>query len=473
MAKRVGELLEVENGAPGLNPLQSGDAAASHVVVLDDHDPLAQVLAANYASSLRADLAVIPEGEDVVCAHVYQELDERARFRGDTRGERALKSLGSLRASLTSHLAFGQREFVTFITRGIPYGYFYREAPSTHLFSQPHLGELIIAGIYTAEIGAECFAAVLIDPGHFGSSETGAIATTLRDKGVVVEVLAGEDAAVDRTMDYICAYPYDLLFICSHCGELPGIRSKIKVPDSEGCMHIVEIEETPSFSSLALKASPSELIEVFVLLRPVAIDGIPWHSTGPELKRHYGAVFSCLRKTPPTEREVLSRERVSHAQFTTGIWLSDGPFILRSVQTVDTALSPVVFNNACVSYYDGAQALTFAGARSYVGTLAPVPTVAAQRLAERVFAGFDKEQPLAHALWGAQSEVFADPDDRTYIHVGCHFNTVRAPHRDAPTAVKERIRGAKSKYAQFVRKHDGEAVTLSHRFLHFLSQFGD
>lgn len=469
-ARQECNLLVVDDGAPDTEIRQRGSPPAAHVVVIDDTDPLAQVVAANYAFSLGADLAAIPQREDTTRDQVYQELDERFRYRDDARGERALGSLNSLRASLTSYLTFGRRDFVTFITRGLPYGYFYREAPSTHLFSYPHLGELIIAGIYAEETRANCLAAVLVDPAHFPKSEISALTNRLAEDGVVVEVLAGESATVDRTTDYIYAYPYDLLFICSHCGELPGIRSTVRVPDREGHTHIVEVEETLAFGSHALKASPSGLVTVQILVRPVAIDGALWHSAEPHLRRHYEAILQYLRETPPRKREILTTERVPHAQFTTAIVLSDGAFMLGSVHSIDPTVSPVVFNNACVSYYDAAHTLTFAGARSYVGTLAPVRTEAAEMVAETTFTRLANEETLALALCRAQSQVFPDPDDRTYVHVGCHFNTVRLPHQDASGAVIQRISDAIAMRALHVPSHEGEAVALGRRFLEFLSR---
>jgi len=470
-AKRTGQLLVVDNEAHEVILGERNGGDGGHIVVLDDHDPMAQVIGATYAFSLAADLSVIPEREDTVRDQVYQDIDERSRQRNDERGRRALASLASLQASLEPTLRFGQREFVTFITRGIPYGYFYRDAPSTHLLSYPNLGGLIIAGVYSAHATADCMAAVLLDPGDFPQSETAVLTAALGESGTVVEVVAGAEATVDRALDYISAYPYDLLFICSHCGELPGTLWEIEWRDPEGQPHIVEFEETIAFGANALVGPQDGLVTVNVLVRPLTIDGVSWHSAGPDLNRHCGDIWRYLLETRPNERRALTSAGVQHAKFTTAIKLSDRALMLASVRTTDVKLSPIVFNNACVSYYDAALALTFAGARSYVGTLSAVRTRAAQQLAETVFTGREREESLPLALWRAQHHVFDDPDDRTYVHVGCHFNTIRPPHQDASVVVKQRVSEARRRWADHAPQHPCEATALIRRFVSFLSGF--
>jgi len=109
------------------------------------------------------------------------------------------------------------------------------------------------------------------------------------------------------------------------------------------------------------------------------------------------------------------------------------------VQVLDIRVSPIVFNNSCVSFYDAAKTFMFAGARSYIGTLTPVESSAAQKLAELIFVHVDRAVSLPRALYDLQRQVFSDPDDRTYVHVGCHFESLRAPPIPAEPIVRQRV----------------------------------
>ena len=469
LAKRERKLLRVDESAPPLP--RRDEPLADHVVVLDDHEGLAQVIAANYAYSIGADLVLIPQRDDSLREQVYAEFDELGAFRGSERGMRAQNCLKSLQSMLNPVLCFGQRKFVTFITRGTPYGYFYREAPSTHLFSYPNLGELINAGIYWATAEPSISAAVLIDPGHFRQSETPAVAASLVADGVCVFKLLGREANVENMELFLKAFPYDLLFICSHCGEVPGVRTTISIPDATGRVHTIEIDEAVEFGSTNFGSRPGELVRVNHLLHPVSINGVDWHAASEELKQHYKGFWDYLINTPRSKWKVLRRVDIEHVPRSTAIILNQGALFLSMQQVINASVSPIIFNNSCVSFYDAAKAFTFAGARSYVGTLTLVKTEEAQGVAERIFRDIGRAESLAMALARAQEQVFSDPEDRTYVHVGCHFNSVRPAPTNAEAIVKDRIRMAITNWRSRANSVDSKQRESISQFIRFLSAF--
>jgi hypothetical protein len=468
-AKRQRKLLILDDAAPALQ--FSIIPPADHLVVLDDHDPIVQVIAANYAYSIGADLALIPERDDTLREQVYAELDQRVAFRGEARGQRSQRSLVALQATIEPTLRFGPREFVTFITKGFPYGYFYHDAPSTHLFSEPQLGELINAGIYWARAEPYLTAAVLIDPGHLPGSETRVVGRTLDSEGVIVFSVLDDKANVENTRLFIEAFPYDLLFICSHCGEVEGEQLTMRVPDRNGVAHVIEVDEAVQFGSVAFGSQPSKNVQVHQLLRPVSIDGTDWHAAGPDVKKHYAAIWDYLLHAPREKWEILRREKVKHVPHSTAIQLNQGALMLSLINVIDARVSPIIFNNSCVSFYDAAHALTFAGARSYVGTLAPVQDRAARRLAEIIFAGGERTISLPLALHTAQAQVFANHEERTYIHVGCHFTSLRTPRAIASATVQRRLVEAKAHWLSRTKKVDADKRENILAFIRFLSMF--
>jgi len=469
LAKRERKLLQVDESAP---PLPRRDTPlADHVVVLDDHEGLAQVIAANYAFGIGADLVLIAQRDDSLREQVYAEFDELGAFRGSERGVRAQDCLKSLRSMLQPVLYFGPRKFVTFITRGTPYGYFYREAPSTHLFSYPNLGELINAGIYWATAEPFISAAVLIDPGHFPQSETRAVAASLEADGVCVFQVLDHNANVENTELFVEAFPYDLLFICSHCGEVSGERIALSIPDATGRVHTIEIDEAVEFGSANFSSQPGELVRVNHLLHPVSINGIDWKAASEDIKQHYKGFLDYLINTRRSKWKVLRQAKIKHVPHSTAIILKQGALFLNMLQTIDARVSPIIFNNGCVSFYDAATSLTFAGARSYVGTLAPVETREAKGVAQSIFRDIGRAESLAMALARAQDQVFRDPVDRTYVHVGCHFNSVRPAPPNAQAVVKDRIRVALANWRSRANSVDSKTRERILEFIRFLSIF--
>ncbi len=86
-----------------------------------------------------------------------------------------------------------------------------------------------------------------------------------------------------------------------------------------------------------------------------------------------------------------------------------------------------MFNNACVSFFDAAHALTYWGARAYIGTLTKVFDKDAIGVADRFFAAACAGEETAVALWEAQKAVYEHAEDRTYVHVGVHGTRATSP----------------------------------------------
>ncbi len=129
----------------------------------------------------------------------------------------------------------------------------------------------------------------------------------------------------------------------------------------------------------------------------------------------------------------------------------------------------IITCNSCVSYYGAAQTLTFAGARAYIGTLAPVSTAAAKELAETIFTEQIKEQSLPLAMWLIQQRIFPNPDDRTYVHVGCHFTRILPPRRDVSALVCTRINKARLRWEQKFMEEGAVRKEKIETFARFLS----
>lgn len=402
LAKRANKLLVIDGAA---SPISSRPASehARHVVAIDDDDRMTHVVAANYAFSIGADLFILPPREDDLKDVVYAAIDARHAHRGSKRATRASGELQKLERELRPALEFGPCHFVTFITEGFPYGYFYQSAPSTHIFSSTIFNS-IVASIYWTRYWPATVSALLIDPGDFENSETDDVARLFREQGSVVVELRNERASVHDSRLSISGLPFDFLFICSHCGEVGGYRIAVPMQDTEGKSRIVEFDTVMTVVSKPREKDGEPAVLVNDLYVPVAVDGVDWFSLPGGLRTHFWELHM-KQRNPKHRDQTLRRIAVKRVPHSTAIQLFDGVLILNMLQVLDVSVSPVIFNNSCVSFFDAASSLIHGGARSYIGTLAPVDDRYAREFAITVLSSAESKHSLALALHRAHSIV--------------------------------------------------------------------
>ena len=67
------------------------------------------------------------------------------------------------------------------------------------------------------------------------------------EANILVATLVGENATHFNLDNHIQYYPYTLLHLCSHGGEVEGTRITEKFVDRNGDEHVVEYDEVFSF----------------------------------------------------------------------------------------------------------------------------------------------------------------------------------------------------------------------------------
>jgi hypothetical protein len=252
------------------------------VVVCEDDDDLAQVIAANYAYALDAGLCLIPAVAEEDARSILESFYSLHEPGAESPTSRLDRLIARLRA-LAGELPLIDGGCVTFVTRRLPWGVAFPEIPSTHLFSYPDLGISIINGI-TAEqpdsLGVRV--AALIDPGSVDAKEAEAVAEGLSGRGVLVRRLRGRRATVRDGSLMIELFPYDLLLISTHCGDASGWRWTYEFEDSEGIDRVLVVD-----LAIGVAENPvDEIVNVTQFTRFVSIDGIDW---GDDAKKraHY------------------------------------------------------------------------------------------------------------------------------------------------------------------------------------------
>ena len=114
-----------------------------HVVLCEEGDEQAQVVAANYAFSIEAGLVLIPSFPTDEAEALLEDLYNL----GYNPAVSAATFLPSLKEHLRSHvgaLKLADNATITFVTAKLPWGFAFPEFPSTHLFLYPNLGIALI-----------------------------------------------------------------------------------------------------------------------------------------------------------------------------------------------------------------------------------------------------------------------------------------------------------------------------------------
>ena len=401
---------------------------SDHLVVCEQGDEISEAIAANYAYALGADLVLIPERSrdeaDQFLERFYSAnnpavsttlvLEELARNLRELAGDIPVPPGGS----------------ISFICRDHPYGFGFSEVPSTHLFTYPDLGLAVIHGFAAEQPGARGVqVATLVDPGTTDAPEIDAAIGSLSERRKFVRLYRGPLADVRSVSDMMELFPYDLLLIATHCGDSDGYRQTYEFTDSEGHRRTLVVDVALGIG----RTDDSDMLQVTQFQRYVSLDGVDWNDPQKKDKLYIGmAMRDYLRliEDPsgllPTKSQTVRRVIGSAA-----MKMFDNNLIALP-RTLAAESTPIVINNACVSWHRLAGDFMFGGARAYVGTLVPVLPFEAQDIVTRVL-GKHFGKPLAHAFWSAQRESYGESSiRRPYVVTGVYPQTLRGKLGDIP-----------------------------------------
>jgi len=402
------------------SPRESVGEESRHLVVCEDGEALAQVVAATYAFAIDAGFLLIPEFPEDESDAVLEELY------GLMEQPRPTARLDRLRTVLRDHLGSlnvsGKQ--LTFVTRKIPWGLAFPHEVSTHLFRYPHLGVAIanaIAGEQEQAPGIR--SAVVIAPHGAESPDSRAALTHLTAAGVVSKGLRGRVATVYQASKTIAMYPYDFLLIASHCADAPGYRCTYEFVDDDGKSRCLVVDEAACVELEHEHTADSDRVHVTVFHGFVSLDGVDWSDREGKASLTVGsALKTWIRLRGAAVIEPSRREPIDRVRSSAALRMSDGNFLAMPHDLASSG-TPIVINNACGSWHRLAETFIASGARCYVGTLFSVLDAEAEEVVSRLFdrlLGIE----LSSALARAQAGVYGSAHRRPYVMVGCHFQRI-------------------------------------------------
>lgn len=449
IARRSKKYLRLNDGeSPTTTLVSNGEPL---LIVCEDGDELAQVLASNLAFAMNAALSVmsgLPPNvrdswlEEIYAAESHGNLSERIANICD----RARQKLPDL--------DFSRHKQVLFITNGFPWGMAMPERPTTHMFAYPDLGRSIIEGLWaTHHPSGSARTALLIDPGKVVSSEIERIRTSLVKNRTLVRTQAGSQATAHRVTMLVETLPFDVIVISTHAGDISGMRVTYEFADTEGITRRLVIDHAVGFSYDP--QTSKFLVQQFERFHE--LDGVDWTDADAKKNLYVGAAINSWVAFDYEKRRkcTVATEPIGRVAGSMGLKMSDDvwfPFI----HGFSSSCAPVIVNNACSSWHELSGRFAFAGSRAYIGTLFPVMDLEAQQVAISIFEEHLGE-PLSKALWSSQNSVYGAQRRRPYAMVGLPCCSIRRNatdsiaflHKEYGRAIAElRLKSEKSPFAE-------------------------
>lgn len=432
-ALRTEQNIEFEDRA---SPYEWVPSKGTHMVVCEEGEELAQVIAANYAFAMDAGLFVIPEvvrdrADDIL--ERFYKLQDRA---ADIRIDEGQAQLRQELLSLCGSLPIPEGGSITFIGK-LPYGFAYPEHPSTHLFEYPDLGCAVVNGFAAEQQRRpETGVIVLVDPGTTPAPEIQSAIDLLEPRGAFIRVYQGRAANVRHVSEMLEYFPYDVLVIATHCGDSSGYRWTHEFIDSEGLHRTVVTDVAVGFA----QTDDPLIVKVGHFFRFISVDGVDWTDPVAKSKLYVGNVIHDFNKKLDegySKFEPIKKETVSRVVGSSAMMMSDSNLLFAHHSIADMG-TPIIINNACLSWHRLAGNMMYAGARGYIGTLFPILSSEAEQVVTKVL---DEQwgKPLAVALWLAQREVYGSQLRRPYVVAGIFPQRLRVDPADYPAKIKSRL----------------------------------
>lgn len=407
---------------------------SGHLVICEANEPLSEVIAANYAYALNAGLHIFDEADEVegkALLEAFYSIDapgvnapvERARL-----SIRMRELVGAV--DLPAHGS------LTFIVRQLPIGVAFPELPGTHLFTYPDLGRAIVNGLAAEQPGTRgTNVAVLVNPQKVAAPEIEAAAKLLPERKIFVRGYEGHGANVRAVSEMVDLFPYDLLLFATHCGDASGFRWTYEYRDSEG----IDRELVVDVAIGVGHTDDEDILRVMQFNRFHSLDGVDWNDPVAKADLYVGsAIRDWSERVRDKDFKPVHREPLDRVQGSAVLAMADNNY-LPMPRALACEGSPIIFNNACVSWHELASRFMFADARAYIGTLYPVSDIEAEAVAVALL-GKHFGKMLPHALWSAQNGVYGEGSDRRpYVVSGVYPQRLRSTREDVPRRIISKL----------------------------------
>ncbi len=401
------------------DPLTPADDKRSGLIVIENIPATSTVIAVNYALSVDADIKIVePLGdrEEKEISFLIQEWKKGAEARYHEIAEKVHKRIGGI--------YFPEYSFATFFTEGLPYSLIIHDATACtyiHLLYRP---DIFLFNNLLFEKKNNIGAAIVFSPQLFRNEETKFVSNSLQAANMYVRELIGKYASVYNIDMHVKEFPYDLLHICSHGGEVGGYAMAETFKDRDGNDHTIEYDEVISFAP----HPDDKLIPVHRKTIWRKFDGLVWGSEEFRNKHYPHYVFADMQiemdKMFNDKNYIPDRTPKDVIPDSCAIKCSDFAYQAMIQTVAGYHTSPVIFNNSCWSWSGIADSFLAVGVRGYIGTLWKVDNRVATEVAETFYSNlFDGT--ILEALQKGIEKCQGTDYESIYIYWGLHFSSLQ------------------------------------------------
>lgn len=384
------------------------------LILIEDHNRSSVVIAINYAISINADVEII-ENPDLNLRQLGNYIED-----WKLGNQNSYNEIYSLVYSKISHINFSEYNYLTVFTVCVPYSLILENSISiTHVNINLKPDFLIYNNIYF-EQNENINSSLVFSPKEFGADEEiELMKKILNDKQIIVQELIGQNATASNFDYFLKLYPYDLLHICSHGGEINGYEVYEEFYDKEGNKHSVLYDEVVTFSPERGK----ELIKVTTKSIFRKFNGFEWKSEELE-KQNYphetfvdmqNAIFSDTKKNRIRKDNIVGSASIKCFDFNYQAFFN---MVASGSQT------PIIFNNTCSSWSEISHSFINSGSRLYIGTLWNIDNINAKNTAEEFYDNVENTF-IIDCLNKTQKNLIGTKDENIYIIWGLHFATFK------------------------------------------------
>lgn len=389
------------------------DKDKNGLIVIEDVNNSSVVIAVNYALSVDANVEII--SPPTISKREIKNLIEDWQ----NGNENSFNDLSASIYNNIQYIDFKKYNYCTFFTIGAPYSLILKNIiPFTHVHIYLNPDFFIFNNLYY-ENRDGIKSSIVFSPLAFIDEETNYVITKLRDNNYYVKELIGKEASVHNIDYHVKEYPFDLLHICSHGGEVSGFSIKEQFMDSNGEKHIVEYDEVVSFAP----THGEELIPVTSKYIWRKFNSYEWGSKEFKNQKYPHYLFSDMINAI-YKNEKKDRIRKDIVPNSCAIKCHDFNY-QATFNTFSSSTAPIIFNNTCWSWGYISHSFLAVGARAYIGTLWEVNNTIAKKTAESFYSELFKISIL-ESLQYSLSNTHGTDNENIYMLWGLHFTSLNS-----------------------------------------------
>ncbi|GFD83883.1 hypothetical protein KUL118_67450 [Tenacibaculum sp. KUL118] len=415
IAAKSDAILKIDDNAESI--LSCKLEKSNGIIVIEDIKKVSSVIATIYALSLNLSISITPK--------VIIDKREISYFIEQWKTTNNGQFFNDLRAIVypnIEHIDFEKYEFATFFTTGIPYSLIIENIiPCSHVNLYINPDFFVFNSIYFQN-KFQLNSAIVFSPKEFEDEETDFVIQNFASNNYYVRGLIGEKASANSLDFHIKEFPFDLLHICSHGGEIGGYESKLDFIDRDGNKHIVEFDEVVTYDLTTLNnTNLDEGIPVTVKNIYKKFDGLIWRSKELKDKNFPNYVFSDMQNAISNgiDKTIRKPKRIIANSCAITCYSSYYQAMFNIIAGIH---SPIIFNNTCWSWSDIADHFIASGARGYIGTLWDVDNGVAKKSAEHFYSNIFSKT-IMNALHDSLIYSKEKREENIYIYYGLHFSS--------------------------------------------------